>query len=115
MPPQINSGQPDEPTSPSRRSILRGAAGAGAVGLTAAVGGGLFAVSSASAATKAPAARPAAESATLTDVEHADEPVVVYLNDARSGEFEILSGTKQVTVRNKQLVNELLAGLKTAQ
>ena len=122
MPPHMHSDQSDEATSPSRRSILRGAAGAGAVGLTAAVGGGFFAAGQASAATKTAATRTAAtnqadaKTAAVTEAEaHEDEPLVVYLRDKTTGEFEIFNGTKQVTVRNKQLVSELLQGLATAQ
>jgi hypothetical protein len=116
MPPQINADEPTEAIHPSRRSILRGAGAAGAVGLAAVAGGGLLA-GTASAATKAPAAKPAAAKPAVTaETEaHSEEPLVVYLKDKATGEFEIFNGTKQVTVRNKQLVNELFAGLAAAQ
>jgi hypothetical protein len=116
MPPHLNPDEPTEATHPSRRSILRGAGAAGAVGLAAVAGGGLLATK-ASAATNAPAAKPAeAKPAVATETEaHNEEPLVVYLKDKATGEFEIFNGTKQVTVRNKRLVNELFAGLATAQ
>jgi hypothetical protein len=40
---------------------------------------------------------------------------VVYLRDAKSGEFEVFRGTQQVKVRNPRLVAQLLDGIATAQ
>ena len=43
------------------------------------------------------------------------EPLVVYLRDTSTGEFEVFNGTQQVRVRNPRLVAQLLDGLQTAQ
>jgi hypothetical protein len=98
----------------SRRSLLRGAAGVGAVGLVAATGTG-----AAFAATRPAAARPtaAAKPATLdATTEHAGaEPLVVYLRDLKTGEVEVFNGTSQVRVRSPKLVAQLMADLQTAQ
>jgi hypothetical protein len=81
--------------------VLRGAAGVGAAGLAVAAGGGalLAAARPAQAATAAPGTpvHPAA-----------DEPLVVYLRDAATGEFEVFHGTRQVRVRDRKLAVQLL-------
>ena len=133
MPPQTHPDQPRqaqpgsdaEPgtaqlASPmSRRSLLRGAAGAGALGLAAAAGGGaVFAATRPAGATspadagKAAATGSAAGSAAAKP---SGEPLVVYLRDTSTGEFEIFNGTRQVRVHNPRLVAQLLDGLQTAQ
>jgi hypothetical protein len=130
MPPQIHAdqvqpdrAQPSYDTEPgtvqmnsqvSRRSLLRGAAGAGAVGLVAATGAGAaFAVTRPAAARPTSAAKPAALDATSG---HAgSEPLVVYLRDIKSGEFEVFTGTSQVRVRSPKLVAQLLDDLQMAR
>src|SRR5258708_35963133 len=100
MPPQNHAepgtGQP--PASLSRRSVLRGAAGVGAVSVAAAAGAGsIFAATrSANAATDAHAGSAAGTAAHPAG----DEPLVAYLRDASTGEFEVFHGTRQVRVRN---------------
>jgi hypothetical protein len=42
-------------------------------------------------------------------------PLVVYLRDTATGEFEVFNGTRQVRVRDPRLVAQLLDGLQTAQ
>jgi len=88
----------------SRRSVLRGAAGAGAVGLAAATGAGAL-VAAARPATAKPAAVPAARPA-----KHA--PVVVYLRDASTGELEAFTGTSQVRFRDPALAARLLRAVQ---
>jgi hypothetical protein len=82
----------------ARRAVLRGAAGAGAIGLVAAAGVGSVAAS-ASAATATP------------EQDHApaatDTPVVVYLRDASSGELEIFAGTSRTQVHDPALAARL--------
>ena len=111
MPPQIHADQAEPGAgrpapSLSRRSLLRGAAGVGAVSVAAAAGAGtIFAAGPASAATGAHA-----------DTVHADtgahpagdEPIVAYLRDASTGEFEVFHGTRQVRVRDRKLAAQLL-------
>ena len=129
MPPQTHADQPRqaqpgsdaEPgTAPlaspmSRRSLLRGAAGAGAVGLAAAAGAGaVFAATRPADATSPADAGKAAATGTAA-AKPSGEPLVVYLRDTSTGEFEIFNGTRQVRVRNPRLVAQLLDGLQTAQ
>ena len=107
MPPQIHADQAEPgagrpPASLSRRSLLRGAAGVGAVSVAAAAGAGTIfaAAQSTHAATDAHAAAGAHPAG--------DEPVVAYLRDAATGEFEVFHGTRQVRVRDRKLALLLL-------
>jgi hypothetical protein len=93
----------------ARRSVLRGAAGLGAVGLAAAAGAGAVV-----AATRPSNAAPRAAAA-ATPAAAGGDPLVVYLRDASTGEFEVFRGTQQVRVRNPRLVAQLLDGIATAQ
>jgi hypothetical protein len=100
----MSSQSHPEPTAgPSRRSMLRGAGAAGAVGLVAAVG-----VGSASGMAAA-ATRPAADNrAAAAGAEHsAGAPLVVYLRDAASGELDIFSGTSHTVIRDRALAARL--------
>jgi hypothetical protein len=93
--------------------VLRGAAGLGAVGLAAAAGVGAVAAATLPSNT---AASPAPRAAAGTAAQSSDaDPLVVYLRDATTGEFEIFRGTQQVKVRNPRLVAQLLDGIATAQ
>jgi hypothetical protein len=108
-----------QPVSPlSRRSLLRGAGGVGAVGFAAAAGAGaVFAASRPAGTGSAGAAPAAADKAVTTDVVSelaAGEPLVVYLRDIKSGEFEIFNGTRQVKVTNPTLAADLVRGLQSA-
>jgi hypothetical protein len=82
----------------SRRSLLQGAATAGAAGLAVTALGAATA-SPALAATSASAA-PAADSAAH---EHHSEPIVVHVRNARTGDIEVFSGTSQTRLRDKDL------------
>jgi len=88
---------PGQPRRVSRRSVLRGAAGAGAVGLAAAAGAG--AVVAASPGTKA--AGPAKAG-----------PLVVYLRDATTGELEVFAGTSKVRFRDPALAARLARAVR---
>jgi hypothetical protein len=89
----------------ARRAVLRGAAGAGALGLVAAAGAG--SVAAAPAASAAPAS-PAREHAPAAN----DTPVVVYLRDASSGELEIFSGTSRTQVHDPALAARLARAIQ---
>jgi hypothetical protein len=93
---------------PSRRTMLRGAAGIGAAGLAAGAMAGL-AAAPALAATDRPASgdRPAA-AARAEHGDHADEPLVVHLRDARTGELDVFRGTSQFRLRDRDLAARLL-------
>ena len=84
---------PGQPPHMSRRSVLRGAAGAGAVGLAAATGAGAVV---AAARPRTMAARPANASS-----------LVVYLRDATTGELEVFAGTSKVRLRDPALAAQL--------
>jgi hypothetical protein len=112
MPPEIHADQPAPAASLSRRSLLRGAAGVGAVSVAAAAGAGtIFAV--AGPASAAPTVH--ADTVHADTVHHGtgaqpagDEPIVAYLRDAATGEFEVFHGTRQVRVRDRKLAVQLL-------
>jgi hypothetical protein len=107
----MSSQSHPEPTAgPSRRSMLRGAGAAGAVGLAAAVGVGA-ASGVASAAT-----RPAADNRAAAGAEHsagaAGAPLVVYLRDAASGELDVFSGTSHTVIRDQALAARLTSAVR---
>jgi hypothetical protein len=77
----------------SRRSLLQGAATAGAAGLAVTAIGA--AASPAFAATSQP-------STTDKPVTHAG-PIVVHVRDAKTGDIEVFSGTSETKLRDKDL------------
>ena len=88
------------PASPaegvSRRSVIRGAATAGAAGLAVtALGGALSPAASASTRTPAPASS--------GDAKAPAGPIVVHVRNAKSGDIEVFSGTSQTRLRDKDL------------
>jgi hypothetical protein len=94
-----------EATGPSRltrRSVLRGAAGAGAAGIAATAFTGLAAPAMA-------AARPAARHTepVLTDEDTAEQ-IVVHVRDAKSGEIDIFRGTGHITLHDRELAARLV-------
>ena len=85
---------PDSRPAPSRRRVLLGAAGAGAVGLAAAA---VASAGPAFADTSRTAAAPAqAEGETAGHI-------VVHVRNASSGDIEVFSGTSQTRLRDKDL------------
>jgi hypothetical protein len=87
----------------SRRSVLRGAAGAGAAGLAAAAVAGTAGPVLA-AATSASPRRQAARTANEPAVAG---PVVVHVRDARSGEMDVFAGTSHTRLRDPDLASRL--------
>jgi nitrous oxide reductase len=81
----------------SRRSLLQGAATAGAAGLAVTAMG---AAAPAMAAT-ATGTAPAADQADGHDT--AAGPIMVHVRDARSGDIEVFAGTSQTRLRDKDL------------
>ena len=83
----------------SRRSLLQGAATAGAAGLAVtAIGAGAspaFAATSRSSATDRPQSGNEAQTPA--------GPIVVHVRDAKSGDIEVFSGTSQTRLRDKDL------------
>ena len=104
----MSSQSHPEPTAgPSRRSMLRGAGAAGAVGIAAAVGVG------AASGVAAAATRPAADNRTNAGNRAAvGAPVVVYLRDAASGEFDVFAGTSRATMVDPDLAARLTRAVR---
>src|ERR1700729_4433235 len=88
----------------SRRSILRGAAGAGVAGIAATALAGTAMPAFAAAATR-PATR-----GTKADRADADtsEQLVVHVRDARSGEIDVFRGTSHARVHDPELAARLM-------
>jgi hypothetical protein len=87
----------------SRRSVIRGAATAGAAGLAVtALGTAMSPAAAASTRTPALASSPAGAGA-AADAGAPAEPIVVHVRNARSGDIEVFSGTSQTRVRDKDL------------
>ena len=107
----MSSQSHPEPTAgPSRRSVLRGAGAAGAVGIAAAVGAG--AASGVAAAATRPAADNRANRATAEHSAGAGAPLVVYLRDAASGEFDVFAGTSRATMVDPDLAARLTRAVR---
>jgi hypothetical protein len=102
----MSSQSHPEPTAgPSRRSMLLGAGAAGAVGIAAAAGVGTVGGGAAAAT------RPAADNRAAAGAEHsagaAGAPLVVYLRDAASGEFDVFAGTSRTSIVDPDLAARL--------
>jgi hypothetical protein len=92
----------------SRRSVIRGAATAGAAGLAVTALGGALAPA-AGASTRPAASTPAAAPAGA-DV-HASGPIVVHVRNANSGDIEVFSGTSQTQLRDKDLAARIVRAI----
>jgi hypothetical protein len=91
---------PEEPGRRlSRRSVLQGAATAGAAGLAVTALGA--AANPAFAATSQPSATNRSQS--HSGAQAPAGPIVVHVRDARSGDIEVFSGTSQTRLRDKDL------------
>jgi len=84
---------PGQPAVPSRRSVLRGAAGAGAAGIAATTLGGML----------APAAASAAEIQHVAAEDRDARDVVLHVRDAATGEIDVFRGTTQIRLRDRDL------------
>jgi len=86
----------------SRRSLLQGAATAGAAGLAAtaigAAGPALAATSGPQAAKHSPGQSPSQSPGRAPA-----GPIMVHVRDARSGDIEVFAGTSQTRLRDKDL------------
>jgi hypothetical protein len=106
----MSSQSHPEPTEgPSRRSLLRGAGAAGAVGLAAASGVGAAGRVAAAVTRPAPDNRPAGAEQAAGAVGAA---LVVYLRDAASGELDIFSGTSHAVLRDRALAARLTSAAR---
>ena len=95
---------PTEPAIPSRRSVLRVAAGAGAAGIAATalsgVVGGLAAQASTLKGTQAGHLSP--EEANGTG------PLVLHVRDAAAGEIDVFRGTTQTLLHDRDLAARIV-------
>jgi hypothetical protein len=91
-----------EPAAPSRRSVLRVAAGAGAAGIAATalsgVVGGMAAQASALKGTR-PLSPEEASGA---------DPLIVHVRDAAAGEIDLFRGTTQTRLHDRDLAARLV-------
>ena len=99
MPSQDEKRATDQDRRMSRRSLLQGAATAGAAGLAVTAVGA--AASPAFAATSQAATKDRS-STTDQPTTHAG-PIVVHVRDARTGDIEVFSGTSETRLRDKDL------------
>jgi hypothetical protein len=103
--------QPAQVEGVSRRSVIRGAATAGAAGLAVtALGGALSPAASASTRSAARTAAPAAAPAD-GDVHAPSEPIVVHVRNAKSGDIEMFSGTSQTRLHDKDLAARIVRAI----
>ena len=79
----------------SRRSLLQGAAAAGAAGLAVTTLG--------AAASPAAAASTASSAPASGDLKAPSGPIVVHVRNAKSGDIEVFSGTSQTSLRDRDL------------
>jgi hypothetical protein len=91
----------------SRRSLLRGAAGVGAVGIAAAGGAG----AAVTLTRPTPAPTDAAKPVAAMPPNATNGPLVVYLRDTTSGELDVFAGTGQVRLHDPALVGQLLRAI----
>jgi hypothetical protein len=96
---QDQHGEPRAGRRLSRRSVLRGAATAGAAGL--AVSGLAAAAGATASPALADAGRPAAPDQPARELPAG--PIVVHVRDARSGDIEVFFGTSQTRLRDQEL------------
>ncbi len=91
----------------SRRSLLQGAATAGAAGLAVtALGGALSPAAAASTRSSASTRSAASTGAAATaggEVKAPAGPIVVHVRNAKSGDIEVFSGTGQTRLRDTDL------------
>jgi nitrous oxide reductase len=103
MPSQDAKHEPPERRL-SRRSVLQGAATAGAAGLAVTAMG--------AAAGSALAATSPSSPARDDDVKTPSGPIVVHVHDAKSGELDVFSGTSQTRVRDKDLAARIARAVR---
>jgi nitrous oxide reductase len=96
MPSQDAERPSDEGRRLSRRSMLRGAATAGAAGLA------VTAIGSAAGPAFAATSRPAATES-HSEPKAVAGPIMVHVRDAKSGDIEVFSGTSKTRVTDKHL------------
>jgi hypothetical protein len=96
----------------SRRSLLQGAAAAGAAGLAITAFGAAVSPAAAAASTTSSApARGDLKASAGGDVKAPAGPVVVHVRDAKSGDIEVFSGTSQTSLRDRDLAARIVRAI----
>jgi hypothetical protein len=100
--PDLDDSAATAGSSPSRRSVLKGAAGAGAAGLAATTLAGIV-TPAASAAVRGshPAQHPAGEEAS-------SDTIVVHVRNAATGELAIYRGESETQVHDRALAARIV-------
>jgi secreted PhoX family phosphatase len=96
----------------SRRSLLQGAAAAGAAGLAVtAFGAAMSPAASAASTTSSAPAHGDLKASAGGDVKAPAGPVVVHVRNAKSGDIEVFSGTSQTRLRDKDLAARIVRAI----
>ena len=96
----------------SRRSLLQGAAAAGAAGLAVtALGAAVRPAAAAASTTSSAPAHGDLKAPAGGDVKAPAGPVVVHVRDAKSGDIEVFSGTSQTSLRDKDLAARIVRAI----
>jgi nitrous oxide reductase len=96
----------------SRRSLLQGAAAAGAAGLAVTAFGAAVSPAAAAASTTSSApARGDLKASAGGDMKAPAGPVVVHVRDAKSGDIEVFSGTSQTSLRDRDLAARIVRAI----
>jgi hypothetical protein len=99
----------------SRRSLLQGAATAGAAGLAVTALGGALSPAAAASTRPAGGTRPADGSRPAApaggDVKAPAGPIVVHVRNAKSGDIEVFSGTSQARLRDTDLAARIVRAI----
>jgi transketolase C-terminal domain/subunit len=98
---QVIAETQQAPGQMSRRSVLRGAAGAGVAGLAAAALVGTPALAASRAL------EPAAPKLDQAEGPTAREPVVVHVLDLHTGQMDVYRGTSHIRIHDRQLAAQL--------
>jgi hypothetical protein len=101
--------QPAQVEGVSRRSVIRGAATAGAAGLAVTALGGALSPAAHASTRPAGSTRPAASAPADTSV--SSGPIVVHVRNARSGDIEVFSGTSQTRLHDTDLAARIVRAL----
>jgi hypothetical protein len=95
----------------SRRTVIRGAATAGAAGLAVTALGGALSPAAAAAST-GPSDSSRAAAPAGGDVTAPAGPIVVHVRNATSGDIEVFSGTSQTRLRDKDLAARITRAIR---
>ena len=96
----------------SRRSLLQGAAAAGAAGLAVTAFGAAMSPAAAAASTTSSApAHGDLKASAGGDVKAPAGPVVVHVRNAKSGDIVVFSGTSQTRLRDKDLAARIVRAI----